>query len=146
MRNRNVLTLALAAMLTAACSDFHTSDNGQLDGFWQLANVDTLANNRSGDVRELKIFWAVQADLLEIRDLTNRHLPVFFRFEHRDGQLKLSRPVADNRLISDSLVRDVNTIRYYGFRQLEETFKVLRLDGKAMLLESGHLRLHFRKY
>lgn len=143
---RNVLTLALAALLSTACSDFHTSDNGLLDGFWQLSQVDTLATNRSGDVRDRKMFWAVQGDLLEVRDLATYHVSVFFRFEHRDGMLTLSHPVVDNRLVSDSLVQDVNTISFYGIDHMEEMFKVLQLDKKAMTLESERLRMHFRRY
>ena len=133
--------------LFASCDNFHASDNGVLDGFWQLTNVDTLATGRSGDVRQLMIFWAVEANLLEIRDLlSTEHINVFFRFKRQGNQLTLSDPVADNRPISDSIVTQVNTIRYYGLSHLTETLKILRLDSKKMTLESERLRMYFRKY
>ena len=50
--------------LLCSCDKFHVSDNGELDGFWQLTSVDTLANGRSADMKEKMIFWAVQTDLL----------------------------------------------------------------------------------
>jgi len=43
-------------------------------------------------------------------------------------------------------VQDVNTISFYGIDHMEEMFKVLQLDKKAMTLESERLRMHFRRY
>lgn len=137
---------ACCGALFSSCDDFHISDNGDLDGFWQLTYVDTLYNGHSGDVKKLMIFWAVQANLLEIRDLTYGHVNVFYRFNHNGNLLTLSNPVADNRAISDSIITDVNTIRYYGLSHLTETLKILRLDSKKMTLESERLRMYFRKY
>ena len=130
----------------SGCDNFHSSDNGALDGFWQLTNVDSLHNGISNDVRETQVFWTVQADLLEIRDLSLQHIDVFFRFEHRGDELRLSNPVADNRQISDSLITDVNTILPYGLSHLTETLKILRLDSKKMTLQSERLRMYFRRY
>ncbi len=135
-----------AMLLYPACSDFHTSDNGELDGFWQLTDVDSLDNGHSADVRELKVFWAVQANLLEVRDLRGRHVNVFFRFDHRGNQLTLFDPVADDRDISDSIVTDVSTIWFYGLSHLRETLQVPQLNNGRMTLESERLRMYFRKY
>lgn len=135
--------------LIASCDHFHTSENDVLDGFWQLTDVDTLATGHSGDVKHLMIFWAVNANLLEIRDMSDMpdaHIHVFFRFKRQGNQLTLSDPVADDRFISDSIITDVNTIRYYGLSHLTETLKILRLDSKKMTLESERLRMYFRKY
>ena len=143
---RILFTVASAELLLASCDHFHMSDNGKLDGFWQLTDVDSLPTGHSADVRELQIFWAVQADLLEVRGMDLVHLNVFFRFDHSGSTLTLRDPVVDNRLISDSLVNDVNTINYYGLSHLTETLKVLRLDSKKMTLESERLRMYFRKY
>ncbi len=136
-----------AACMTG-CDDFHTSGNGTLDGFWQLQQADTLHNGHSGNMLESRIYWAVQGNLLQMQDLKGE-LPrhhVFFRFELKDGLLRLWDPVYDDRTISDSIVTDVRTVQFYGLSSLEETFKVLRLESSAMTLESKHLRLYFRKY
>jgi hypothetical protein len=138
--------LVLAAMLGAACDNFHASDNGKLDGFWQLTAVDTLKNGVTVDVREKRIFWAVQANLLEIRDISGNGINVFFRFSHQGNSLILSDPVADKRIISDSTVTDASTIRRYGISQLRDTLQVLQLTDEKMTLESRLQRMFFRKY
>lgn len=141
-----LLLIAATGLLTLGCDRFHVSDNGKLDGFWKLTDVDTLSNGRSANVGHLQIFWAVQADLLEIRDIRGMNVNVFFRFDFNDKQLTLYSPVADNREISDSLVTDVNTIRPYGLSNLRETLQILELSSTKMTLESHTLRMYFRKY
>ena len=138
----------VSSAMIVGCDDFHTSGNGSLDGFWQLQKTDTLKNGRSGDMRQSRIFWAVQADLLQMQDLNseNHRHHVFFRFELKNGLLRLWDQVYDDRTISDSIVTDVRTVQFYGLSDLEETFKVLRLESSDMTLESEHLRLYFRKY
>lgn len=136
-----------AVLMLTACGEYHTSRNGLIDGFWQLTDMDTLSNGHSGDVRATMIFWAVQADLLEIRDLREHgHLHVFFRFEHKNGQLTLSDPVVDRRLVSDSVVTDVHTLQPYGLSHLTETLLVLELNDEHMTLQSEQYRMYFRRY
>lgn len=134
-----------AALFLSACDDFYTSDNGRLDGFWQLTSIDSL-NGKTADMRERLVFWGVQTDLLEMRDLTGEHISVFFRYKFTGSELILSSPVANNRRVSDSLVTDVNTISYYGLSQLNETLQVEHLSSSRMTLLSERMRLYFRKY
>lgn len=136
-------------MVMAACSDFHASDNGKLDGFWQLTQADTLANGRSEDMRPKQIFWSVQANLLKMEDLhamLNTYPGIFFHFEMKDGKLRVYDPVLDNREESDSIITSVETLRFYGLGSLDETFAVLQLEETKMMLENERLRLYFRKY
>ena len=140
-----ILFLLLTGILTA-CDKFHTSGNGKLDGYWQLTNVDSLPAEQKADVRELMVFWAVQTDLLEMRDFRAGHANVIFHFEHKGNQLRLYDPIVNDRPISDSIVKDVGTIGYYGLSHLAETLQVLRLTGSEMTLQSERLRMYFRKY
>lgn len=39
---RKLLYIFFVLLMFAAC-DIHTSDNGDLDGYWQLRSVDTLS-------------------------------------------------------------------------------------------------------
>lgn len=139
--------IILAVMgLACACDKFHTSDNGALDGYWQLTAVDTLANGHSTDMKEKMIFWAVQTDLLEIRDLTDKHPNILFRFNRSANTLRLYEPVANNRIISDSIINNPATLYYYGLSHLSETLQVLHLSSSNMTLQSERLRMNFRKY
>lgn len=43
-------------LLLTSC-DIETSDNGDLDGYWHLVRVDTLATGVSSDLSETRVFW-----------------------------------------------------------------------------------------
>lgn len=159
LKAASLCVIAVMSLMTAC--DIHTSNNGSLDGFWQLAQADTLsADNpagRSADVRAKGIFWAVQADLLEIKDLHDKridttylHHSVFFRFTHEAGRLHLFNPSVDQRYAvpeyPDAEVDDLSLLEYYGLQSKDETFDVLQLDGDRMVLQGEHFRFHFRKY
>ena len=146
---RIMMIVAVLTMLTAC--ELHTSDNGDLDGFWQLTQMDTLETNRSGDVRSLKIFWAVQGDMLEMRDLHDTdaslcHEKVNFRFLLEDGKLRLSEPIASDRPISDSIIANPETVAFYGLSSLEQVLDVVRLESDRMTLQTELYRMYFRKY
>ena len=154
MKKKFWLIAAMAAVCFSSCADFETSGNGSFDGFWQLTNVDTLATGKSGDVRNRMIFWSVQANLIELNDLHTdpalgaRKESVYFRFELTSDSLKLlaePKPIINNRRISDRLA-ERSDVSIYGLNELNESFRVLRLDDEKMSLQSERLRMHFRKY
>lgn len=135
--------LAFAA-LTSAC-EFHTLDNGSLDGFWQLSRIDTLSGG-SCDMVPHRIFWSVQARLLQVSDLNYLYDEYILRFEHADGTLRLYDPYCVDHTGSDIAVTDAADLQLYGLNALDETFQVECLDRKQMLLKGSSLRLHFNKY
>lgn len=145
---KKYMIIGLLALMSCT---METSHNGDIDGFWQLTTVDTLSSGRSVDVKENGVFMAVQANLLEFRrpledSISMKYISVFFRFEHADGLLILSNPVANNRPIGDSLVLDVATIRPYGLNHLTETLHIEHLSAEKLILRNELLRMHFRKY
>lgn len=136
-----IYAIALVAML-GSCT-LETSDNGNLDGLWQLRSLDSLANGSSADMHANGVYWAVQLHLLEARD---RHVRVLFRFNHTGDSLVLSNPYVNLRDSSDIKVNETAMLAPLGINSLEEHFAVKALSGGSMGLESPTLRLHFRKY
>ena len=147
----------LLVMVFAACDDkFETSDNGCLDGFWLLSEVDTLQNGKSENVRQQMLFWAVQGDLLQL-SVKKRYtgytegLPptVCYHFNYSNNMLKFvcdeQSPVVGSRYLSDFFA-EVPDVRPYGLSRLDEQFSVLAINGNKMILQSETLRLHFDKY
>lgn len=123
-----------------------TSHNGDLDGFWQLSAIDSLANGRSCDMRDSAYFWAVQGHLLELSNKRQKIPTIYCRFELTGGFLVLSDPVYSVRLIGDSLITNAAMLRPYRLTRLKDSLRVLRLDSERMTLESEVARLYFRKY
>lgn len=144
MIRRFFLFIIIGIGLTACDVEF--SDNGDLDGFWQLCSIDTLETGRTGDVREKGLTWAFEGKLLEVRDVQKVHQDMILSFDHNSGYLRTFSPYLVYREEGDLKIDDVDFLRPYGINQLEESFKVLELDGDRMVLESEVVRLSFRKY
>lgn len=147
------LLYIIAACLGLAACDFETSDNGDLDGYWQLHQMDTLATGSSADMRNSKIMCAVQVRLLEFMTLGEIGTGILFRFEQRNDSLILTNPIQDDRNISDSLVSNPATLVPYGMTpitgkdgKLEVKFCIEKLNDSRMILSNELYRLHFRKY
>ena len=144
---KKYILMLLAVGLTASC-DFETSNNGNLDGFWQLSQMDSVqvAGGCSVDMKASGVFWSVQHKMLDTRNVNIYNSGIIFRFEHTGEKLILSSPVANIRSIGDSLVTDVEAVKPYGLTQLSDTFVVEQLDDTDMRLRNNTLRLHFRRY
>jgi hypothetical protein len=140
------LFACLFPLLLLSSCELHVSDNGQLDGWWQLTQVDTLATNGSAPMKESKLFWAVQGRMLEMQNMEVGGPNVIFRFSLSHDTLRVWDPICDNRSISDSIVTDLTTLRPYGVLHLADTFRVEALTSDKMLLRNRAYRLHFRAY
>lgn len=141
---RKLLLYTFALCLSIASCSLERSDNGDLDGFWQLTQVDSLPNGRSTDMKERRVFWSVQKDLLQVQ--AHGYDKVLFRFDHTGDSLSLSSPRENDRMNDDTEVTDVEILRPYGVNGLEERFFVATLNSGTMVLQSTALRLYFRRY
>ena len=131
--------------MIAACA-IHTSDNGNLDGFWQLKSVDRLSTGGTCDMRDSMRFWGFQANLLHVRDNNEKIMKVLLRFNHTDNMMILSDPIIDLRDSSDIIFTDTTLLYHYGIHDVPETLKVITFNSSTMILENRVLRLHLRKY
>ena len=133
-------------LLVTAC-DMESSDNGHLDGFWQMTSkTDQYAKSGAVDMRDSGITWAFQGKLLELRDVSYHQKDIVMSFEHSGGLLKADRPYFVERDSDDIRITDVTFLIPYGISQTEEQFKVLELTSSEMILESERFLLKFCKY
>lgn len=144
--NRNIIYILLFLFSVLTACDFEISDNGDLDGYWQLKQQDTLATGGTTDMRNSGYYWSIQVNLLEIKDVQVHNPNILFRFEHKGNQLRLYNPIANERIVSDSLIANPATLEPYGLQQLDETFTIEQLNGEKMVLTNALYRYHFRKY
>lgn len=145
---RYVWLIALGCMLlTLVACDWETSDNGPLDGFWQMTDVDTLVTGGHEDVKEKALTWSFQGRIMEVRQATHKGTPIYiFKFSHEGDILKTYNPYLNDRDKEDPIVEDVKDINPFGFTALSQQFKVLKLSATRLVLQSNTLRLTFRKY
>lgn len=142
---RNLLYFILSLITITSCT-LDTSDNGDLDGYWQLSSIDTLANGHSVNMRDSGIFWAVQKDLLVTRATKEPLIEVIFKFKHTSDSLILSKPHLAFRDSSDIIVTDASVLYRLGITNLQEQYVILELSSSIMALKNKDLQLMFRKY
>ena len=143
MRKWFIIPGFLSLMFLCGC-ELETTDNGDLDGYWHLEQVDSLAGQRSIDYGQSNIFWSIQFELLQLSNLEDN--TIIYKLVYDNHQLTLANPCMFDRADGDTLVTNVEVLRQYGVNALQENFKVLSLESRTMVLESPVLRLHFRKY
>lgn len=141
--------IILSALALSSCS-ISTSDNGKLDGYWHLTGIDTLREGQgSTDLKQRRVYWAVQAKLLNVRDLGTYQQGYLFRFSHVGDSLLLSEPYHDggheDTGSGDTPVTDAAELSPFGINSLTEHFFVEQLSGSTMILRSQTLRLYFKR-
>jgi hypothetical protein len=139
--------LTLCVMLVSC--ELETSGNKELDGYWQMSQVDTLSTGGVADTREALVYWGVQGKLLQIRFSENGKFlgeGLLFRFNRDNGMLTLSSPILHHLYETDEPISDVELLKPFGIFNLEEVFSIEELNDDVMVLASDTLRLHFRRY
>lgn len=139
------ITFLFAALLLLTSCEIEFSNNGKLDGFWQLIAVDTLATQHTSDLKTSGRTWAFQGRLLEMRDTKGGYSDLYFSFEHRGDSLFLDSPYLSDRDVDDIKITDVNIVRPYGVNGLKEGFEIESLSNNKLILRSKMLRLMLRK-
>lgn len=142
-----VYLLALCAMLVSC--EIETSGNKELDGYWQMSQVDTLSTGGVADTREALVYWGIQGNLLQIRFSENGKFlgeGFLFRFNWEGNTLTLSSPIQHHLYETDEAIEDAEVLNPYGIFNLEEVFTIEKLDDHDMVLTNALLRLHFRRY
>lgn len=143
---KRLLYIIITGTMLASCT-LETSNNGKLDGFWQLTQLDTISTGGITDMRENNAFWSVQMHLLEVREPSgNSYKNVIFRFERKGDSLIISQPRYNDRRNGDPEITDPSLLHQHGIYRLREGFFVGRLDNSYMDLQSDRFRFHFRKY
>lgn len=139
------ITFLFAALLLLTSCEIEFSNNGKLDGFWQLIAVDTLSTQHTSDLKTSGRTWAFQGRLLEMRDTKGGYSDLYFSFEHRGDSLFLDSPYLSDRDADDIKITDVNIVKPYGVNGLKEGFEIESLSNNKLILRSKTLRLMLRK-
>ncbi len=139
------ITFLFAALLLLTSCEIEFSNNGKLDGFWQMIAVDTLATQHTSDLKTSGRTWAFQGRLLEMRDTKGGYSDLYFSFEHHGDSLFLDSPYLSDRDADDIKITDVNIVRPYGVNGLKEGFEIESLSNNKLILRSKTLRLMLRK-
>ena len=136
-----ILSVVVALLVFQSC-ELETSDNGDLDGNWQLMQIDTIATGGSYNVKDYQLFYSVQVRLLCLKAYNAAVSSyIYFHFEHTADSLKLKPASSDGHIMYT-----VSILRPYGINKEQEAFKIMLLNSDRMQLRSDSLLLTFRKF
>ena len=132
-------------LILSAC-EIETSNNGHLDGNWQLRTIDTLQTGGICDMSRSYIYWSVENNLLQLRDIDNSNLKILFRFEKKGDQLNIHSPF--KVITKDELepLEDDELLRPFGIYGTTADFSIEQLNSSQLVLRNEDYRFHFRKY
>ena len=133
-------------LMVAGC-DVESSDNGDLDGFWQMTEkTDKYEKVGAKDMRNSGLTWSFQGKLLELRDVNDCQRDMVLSFEHTGNQLRVYNPYLVERDSGDIKVTDPMMLLPYGIFNMDEKYNVVELSSDKMVLENERFALKFRKY
>jgi hypothetical protein len=104
MRKWFIIQGFLSLIFLYGC-ELETTDNGDLDGYWHLEQVDSLAGQRSIDYGQSNIFWSIQFELLQLSNLEDN--TIIYKLVYDNRQLTLANPCMFDRADGDTLVTNV---------------------------------------
>lgn len=136
--------LFCASAILAGCT-FETSDNGKLDGYWHIVAVDTIATGGTCDLSQKRLFWGVQAKLINMSDRDNNLYDFLFRFEYANITLRVYAPFVNDRPKGDTPVDDANLLTPFGIETFEQVYRIEMLKSNKMILATDKLKFHFHK-
>ena len=155
MMKRIYIYMIGVVLLLAGC-DVEGSDNGHLDGFWQMTSRnDILSSTMTGtDMRDSGITWSFQGKILELRDVKSVHQDIIASFERRGDTLKVSRFYFVDREKGDRLIETPEDVASYLlpygiYGAGEQSYLIRELTSGRMVLVSSDFKswqLEFRKY
>lgn len=160
MKNFFFLILCSSFLITLTGCETHSSNNGDLDNWWYLRQVDDLTDGTTTDYVSKKVFWSYIGALMQTQGASAG--TYLYRFDHSGNTLRVhtprhhSRGKGDPLLTEDELsklevqglhLRDKGNVND-GEVVYEETFTVEELNSDRMVLlnEDKTLRLHFIAY
>lgn len=144
MINGKYIIAALALATTVSCTKI---DNGNLDGFWMLTSVDTLATGGNRSMDEERVFWAIQGKMVEI-GLAGEAYPYDFIFEKTGNALSFSHGIRNWRDKGDLVLQDSDLVYLapLGVHNLTPTFDIQSNSRNHLILKDGQFRLKFKKF
>jgi hypothetical protein len=130
---KRLLYIIIGVTLLLASCDTEDSDNGNLDGFWQMASSPGIT-------------WAFQGRILELRDVKKVHQDIVMSFTREGDKLKLSDPYRVDRDSDDVALKDADMLIPYGISNTSTEFRISVLTSSRMVLDNNTTHLEFRKF
>lgn len=147
MKTIYILLIASLALLASSCEK--KPIDGDIEGMWKMKQFTTLADGTVHDECP-RIFFSIQLNVVELAEKQCTHGygtfigHIYYNEDHSVltmQDFKFRESTGDNG-------ENVPTERLlpYGINTLETTFKVLKADGRHLVLQSDYATLEFTSF
>lgn len=155
-RNKVYVFFAALFIMPLFLSCTKLSDNGPIDGKWQLKSIYSKTDKESSHYTEFHnkqeegIYWIFQLNLLNIKTMIYAEnilsTDIIARFNINNDLLHVG-PTYVHFRERDSLLTDPNTtlLEPIGIRGISSTYKIIELNSNNMILCSSRDSLVFKK-
>ncbi len=144
---RKILFFTITLLATTGCDKLPA--NGDLDGLWQLMEIDT--GGTVTDTKSDRLYCSFQLHLFMLGSQQAGPRAYFGYFEHKGSTIRFHRftfrsdyteDSNEDRLMTDD---DLSVIQPWGFTSTDCTFTVKELTGKRLVISQGETTITYRK-
>ena len=136
-------------MCTALFSCDKMPANGDLDGMWQIMEIER--GGTTTDMKQQQMYMSIQLSLFQLGDIKNARR-YYGYFKHEGGTIHFwkfsyasaNETSADN---NEPITADnVSLLHPYGFHALDETFTVVKLTRDLLILQNDSTTIRYIKF
>ena len=130
------LTLVSSLFILGSCRK--ASDNGKLDGQWQIMGIETLDDAKSF-VPEKRLYICLNLHVVQLTTAGGVGVSGNMRYEKGTGEIDWDFPYHETETGKSAL-------RQWGVYSNPVTFHVVKLDGKSLVLKSDKSVITCRRF
>lgn len=140
--------LYILIMCSFFCSCDKMPANGDLDGMWQIVEIEHDGQTRN--VQAEQVYMSIQLRLFQLTDYPGN--TVYGYFEHKGDEIrfwKFSYPSQQESAEDNNLPyteQDVKKLNKWGYYSLNETFHVEELTRNILVMKSDSARIKYIKF
>lgn len=144
MQMKKIIYIIISCLLISC--ELEVLDKGDIDGHWQLRQIDTLATGGTCDMSYSNIYWAVESNILQVRYIDNSNLKILFRYEKQGDELMIHTPF--HVITKDELepVEDAELLTPFGIIGTKDSFHIEKLSHSNLVMKNENYQLYFRRY
>ncbi|MBF1455832.1 MAG: lipocalin-like domain-containing protein [Prevotella nigrescens] len=147
MKIKNI-KLTLWSLIVLLCFSTCTLESdskaaGDLAGMWHCVYIDKGA--ASVELKDQKVYWSFQGNLLLLEDKAGNHSRILYRFKKNGNTLELREPYRYDRENGDELLTTPSLLNFYGIDALSITFTIQQSEN-TMALVNSNVTLHFKRF
>lgn len=140
--------IVLLLMITVCGCESKWPQNGKMDGQWQLMSITDRNTQEKENVKEKKLFYRFQLELLMVTDLGGSGYGTYigrFDYEKGDSEFTIKEMNVRNNVGDSGIAATEEQLKPFGL-QGPGRVEIVTLKRKEMVLRTEKTEMEFRKF